>query len=545
MLGFPQSLSSIPQSYRFIFLGLLLVTQLLLISFNFDAHQPRFLNHSGFALLAYAGHFAKFSIVALTLSLLLLWKKIPTYIQSPLFESKQRLSWLQFVGVELLAYTVFFILSALIFDQTTDSAPSVAISVSLIVFWLAALLSTLIFWAMCFAPLPFWLHFFTSEKATLAIAGGAGLFTLLLTYFAQQLWNPLSGATFQLSAFFLGLIYPDIVVLPELKILGTETFKVNIAPACSGYEGMGLITVFTALYLSAYRSGFRFPQAFLLFPIGIVIIWVLNALRISLLIAIGNSFSEDVAIGGFHSQAGWITFIVSTIGILALAHKHPLFGIENSRSSLPAIDPLAAPTIAPIIALLASTLITSAFTSQVDWLYPLRVIATGTVIYFSWRHYSFKPFSFNPLAICVGLGVFFLWVALVPSDESQNILVASTISESSRPVVLSWVIFRVVGASITVAIAEELMFRGYLFSKLSGLPVTLNGTITRPIFALTVSSIVFGAMHGEWFAGIIAGLAYGALRLKTGTVLDAIIAHGTTNLCLSAYVLTTGNWSLW
>jgi exosortase/archaeosortase family protein len=49
-----------------------------------------------------------------------------------------------------------------------------------------------------------------------------------------------------------------------------------------------------------------FPKAFVVLPIGIGAIWLLNTARVAALVSLGAHVSPEVAIGGFHSQAGWI-----------------------------------------------------------------------------------------------------------------------------------------------------------------------------------------------------------------------------------------------
>jgi membrane protease YdiL (CAAX protease family) len=46
---------------------------------------------------------------------------------------------------------------------------------------------------------------------------------------------------------------------------------------------------------------------------------------------------------------------------------------------------------------------------------------------------------------------------------------------------------------------------------------------------LLVTAFLFGLMHGEWAAGILAGLAYGLVVVRTGRVWDAVVAHAMTN----------------
>jgi CAAX prenyl protease-like protein len=59
------------------------------------------------------------------------------------------------------------------------------------------------------------------------------------------------------------------------------------------------------------------------------------------------------------------------------------------------------------------------------------------------------------------------------------------------------------------------------------------------------SSILFGAMHGEWIAGIVAGMVFAAAVCRRGRLADAIAVHAISNALLAIYVLATHNWPLW
>ncbi len=52
-------------------------------------------------------------------------------------------------------------------------------------------------------------------------------------------------------------------------------------------------------------------------------------------------------------------------------------------------------------------------------------------------------------------------------------------------------------------------------------------------------------MHGRWLAGTLAGMAYALALYRRGKIVDAIVAHATTNALIAGFVLATGNWSLW
>ena len=150
-----------------------------------------------------------------------------------------------------------------------------------------------------------------SKRGNRALAAGAvglGVLAWLGGFLSEALWRTAAGHTFSIAAAALRLVYDDVVSRPERLVLGTRGFRVNIAPTCSGLEGVGLILAFLGIYLWFFRRELRFPAALVLLPIGAVSIWLLNALRIVLLIVIGSSGWREIALGGFHSQAGWLTF---------------------------------------------------------------------------------------------------------------------------------------------------------------------------------------------------------------------------------------------
>jgi hypothetical protein len=62
---------------------------------------------------------------------------------------------------------------------------------------------------------------------------------------------------------------------------------------------------------------------------------------------------------------------------------------------------------------------------------------------------------------------------------------------------------------------------------------------------LLIASALFAIEHVQWFAGLIAGLAYGWLYIRTRTLWAPIIAHAVTNAGLGAYVVVTRQWGFW
>jgi exosortase E/protease (VPEID-CTERM system) len=341
-------------------------------------------------------------------------------------------------------------------------------------------------------------------------------------------------------------VYEDVLYDREDHVLGTPGFMVAIAPQCSGYEGIGLVTVFLAIYLWLFRSQIRFPQALLLFPLGALAIWLANAVRITILIAIGSSFSREVALGGFHSQAGWIAFSAIALGLIYLAGRLGLFSrkapAEPAAGEEPH-SPLASALLVPLLVLMASVMLTSALSHGFDWLYPLRPILTAAAL---WRYrqvYRQWDWNWSWPSVLIGVGVFVVWMALEPEADGSPL--GSTLDALPVWQKQAWLVFRVLGSVMLVPVAEELAFRGYLLRRLvsADFEQVLPSRFTWLSFL--GSSLIFGLVHGRWLAGTLAGLAFAGAVYRRGRLADAVVAHMTTNALIAALVLADGRWSLW
>ncbi|MEN8246781.1 MAG: exosortase E/protease, VPEID-CTERM system, partial [Thermodesulfobacteriota bacterium] len=415
--------------------------------------------------------------------------------------------------------------------------------------WLLFGVLTGLFFLLAIAPAKILMECIRQEKRIIVISLGVGAFLLVNAHFAASLWKPMSDLTFLLSSRLLALITPGLVYIDETaKHLGLGHFIVHIAPVCSGFEGIGLVTGFVSIYLYANRDKHRFPHALLLLPIGAIGIWCLNIFRISGLILIGYYGSEEIAVGGFHSQMGWITFLATSFGILWLAGKVPYFNKEEMPRT-GADTPggfLSVPvaTLLPLLVLLITTMLTAIFTTNFEWLYPVKALAMAGTLLFVWKSLAlpFWRWSYPPLA--AGAAVAVMWIVI----HGQDVDFSTTFREvlGSAPVWLAilWLCFRFLGSVLLIPITEELAFRGYVLGRISKSGNLISGIIPLSIPAVLISSIAFGALHGAWIAGTIAGIVFACVRLRSDSVVDTIVAHGVAYLIIFIYAAVFGNWFL-
>ena len=366
---------------------------------------------------------------------------------------------------------------------------------------------------------------------------------------SRSLWQPMGRITFSLVEGLLRMVTSGVTADPAKMIIGTAKFKVEIADQCSGFEGAGLILAFAVVWLCLFRKEYRFPQALLLIPAGVTVMYLLNAVRIAALILIGSAGAREIALGGFHSQAGWIAFNVVALSFSIAARRTAYFNLnprQAEASDRSTENPVAA-YLVPFLMILGAGMIAGAVSGRFEWLYPLRFFAAAGALWVFRAKYSELDWKVGWLGPAIGVAVFFIWIAL---DRVTNGQAASAmpgaLSASSAAARITWISFRILAASVTVPIAEELAFRGFLLRRLISRDFESVPFTRFTWFALLASSALFGALHGGmWFAGILAGLLYGFTMIRRGRIGEAVAAHATTNALLAVYVLYYGAWRLW
>lgn len=371
----------------------------------------------------------------------------------------------------------------------------------------------------------------------------------LVIHAARTLWEPATVVTVALVKLQLLPFFPDLQVHAAERILSTPRLAVQIAEGCSGLEGVGLMLVFCTGWLWHLRKEFRFPAALLIIPVAIVVVFLLNSVRISLLFAIAQMGFVEVAMAGFHSQAGWIFFLAVAF-IVAIASRQ-IAWLQQAESFAPVAateqrtpNPVAA-FLLPLLAILAAGMVASAISAGFESFYGLRLLACVAVLLVYRRCYAALAWQGSWRGVAGGVAVFVMWMVaahwLAPPAQMPETL--AQMSPATRGL---WIAIRVAAAAITVPMAEELAFRGFLMRRFTGTDFTAIRLQEVTPLALLLSSVLFGITHGSfWAPGIAAGLVYGALVRRTGSIGEAVLAHGVTNALLAVAVLGFDQWQLW
>ena len=193
-------------------------------------------------------------------------------------------------------------------------------------------------------------------------------------------------------------------------------------------------------------------------------------------------------------------------------------------------------------------MLTQAFTSGFDIFYPVRVIATAAVLWYLRYDLPWRTCRIAPEAVLIGAVAFAIWMLLTPGAAASS--AAATVSQNplhvSQPWQTIWLLFRLAGSTVTVPIAEELFFRGFITRRCISADADSVPIGQFSWFSFLVSSVSFGVLHGDaWLAGVVVGMLFAGALYRRRTLFDAVVAHATTNALLSGYVIATGSWSQW
>ena len=443
------------------------------------------------------------------------------------------------IAVHLAFIACLAWLSSLLFPPAPPVTPFAAV----VCLWLACGAAAIFSAFAAMGTMQLWLKAAHALGNIWLYSAAAALAAATAIPLSQELWWTTTAATFHLVVLILLPILPDFTSDPATRVLGTQRFAVEILDYCSGLEGMSLILIFTIAWLWYFRKEYRFPRALLLIPLGMALMFGLNALRIAVLVLIGNAGYPEVAAYGFHSQAGWIAFNAVAVGMAFWTrHSSWLNRSENLLEGNQSDNPTAV-FLMPLLAILAAGMLSHALSGRFEWFYPLRLFACLGVIVIYRDRLATLDWSWGWRGPLLGIGVFLVWSVavhfLIPDAGMPEELAAA-----SPGLRWSWIVCRVASTVLTVPLAEELAYRGFLMRRLQWRDFDSLAYGRVGWLALAASSVIFGAAHGPlWLPATAAGFAYGWIVRRQDRLGEAVTAHMMTNLIVAVVALVSGNWA--
>jgi uncharacterized protein len=194
-------------------------------------------------------------------------------------------------------------------------------------------------------------------------------------------------------------------------------------------------------------------------------------------------------------------------------------------------------------------------------LYPVAyaartVIAAGLLVFF-WKHYTKIRWNHWWLGLIVGVIGIFQWVLMQRWLENHFSMFQPKPDAIFKPMeffadyppamLWAFIAMRVLGAVLVVPVMEELFWRDFLWREIiapNDFKLARVGEWDPAAFFVVAGA--FATVHANWWpTAIVWGLMVGVLLVYTKSLGACIIAHATTNLLLSAYVLHYNEWSFW
>jgi exosortase E/protease (VPEID-CTERM system) len=287
----------------------------------------------------------------------------------------------------------------------------------------------------------------------------------------------------------------------------------------------------------------RFPHAFLLFPIGLISIWIFNSVRIAALVSIGAHLAPQVAIQGFHSQGGWITFLLVTISIMVLARRSTYLATAASRRPTTRSRSSVSAYLVPFCALMMSSVILAAAAPNDPPLYPLKIVLVGLAVWFYRDVYRSHRWSISPEAILAGLIVGAAWIASDPGP-GEGAGLELWLAGQTAYVMIAWLGLRMLGSVVLVPLAEEMAFRGFLYRWLVSRNFEAVPFGHFAFIPLVASSVMFGALHQRWLAAGLSSVVFTLVMWRTHRLSSAIVAHAVANATICVWAIGFRQWSL-
>lgn len=261
--------------------------------------------------------------------------------------------------------------------------------------------------------------------------------------------------------------------------------------------------------------------------------------------------------------------------------RQPCFGISNGKADIVTLQqppkrvsqqPHASAAAAPVVVLRAggNTMLprvlpfatyiafiiladvlerVGAHAATMRWLYPVKILLVLSLL-LAWRK-RYQELRAAPqrrdmfAAAGVGAAVFALWV-LLDAKWMQTGTLRGFDAAGEDHIVDWWLVaVRACGAALVVPLMEELFWRSFLLRWLEQRDFLSLRPARVGLRAASISVLLFGIEHNLWLAGIVAGIAYTLLYMRSETLWTPIMGHAVTNGLLAIWIMTTGSWTYW
>ncbi|QBE62534.1 CAAX prenyl protease-related protein [Pseudoduganella lutea] len=187
---------------------------------------------------------------------------------------------------------------------------------------------------------------------------------------------------------------------------------------------------------------------------------------------------------------------------------------------------------------------------ELRWLYAVKItlVVAAMVAYrkmyveLAWRSMSWRCLL---ASVVTGLVVLVLWVNL--DADWMQVGKSAGFDPTAEGGRIDWLLVavRIAGAAVVVPLMEELFWRSFLMRWLEQRDFLRVYPAAVGMQSIAITVVLFGFEHNLWLAGIVAGISYSWLYIRSGNLWAPVLAHAVTNGLLGAWVVVTSNWTYW
>jgi CAAX prenyl protease-like protein len=186
------------------------------------------------------------------------------------------------------------------------------------------------------------------------------------------------------------------------------------------------------------------------------------------------------------------------------------------------------------------------------WLPAARGLVAGALLLLFWSRYSelqgprIARGKHLAIACALGVAVYALWIVL----DAPWMVIGSPTSPASMSTdygtdALAVTSARLLGLVVVVPIMDELFWRSFVMRWLTRHHFLGVDPRTVSRFAFWSTAALFALEHNQWLAGLIAGVVFNWLYMRTRSLGVAVLAHAVANACLGFHILHFDRWDLW
>jgi hypothetical protein len=209
-----------------------------------------------------------------------------------------------YIVLSFILIPIFFLLGNTLLEQKFFNAN---ILLSLATHGVLILIPTLLLLGIF--GISFLVSFAKHFQKELLICLGISIGYDLAIFQVWKLWPIFSDGVLQSVRFLLSLTSSNVMVI-QPRVLVVNKFAVSIEQACSGLDSL---FIFSSLYLLITILDFKEFNKVKLICMAIpaaIGLYLVNILRVYLLVIIGAYISSDLAVNLFHTYLGMVLFII-------------------------------------------------------------------------------------------------------------------------------------------------------------------------------------------------------------------------------------------